>query len=423
MPLCQTSKSQVLIKYMAKERFIVGIDVGTTKICTSIGRVSERGELEVIGVGLSNSKGFERAVVSDIASLSNAISRSIKEVQTKVSVKIGSCFINISGPHIKSYNAKASIKVLDKNAEITPKDVENVINLAKTSSVPFDREVIYIGASGFVIDDQMFVEDPIGMYGKKLEVSLHIVTGLVVLVQNIIKSVNYAGLEVEDFTLSSIATAQAALTVIEKDLGVILLDIGGGISEAAIFTDGVFRDAITFAFGGRDITERIASELKISREIARDIKIKESTLLSSDIKEDQLVMVKDAENFQSVKKQVLYNILKPLIEEFLLSVKEYIDKSNYAKRLPSGIVICGKTAAIDGLVELAEEIFHMPVRLGFTKVKESNIEGITNPAYATSIGLLQYAFANANTKAKPSYKRNIFIKGITVIKEFINEYF
>ncbi len=380
---------------MSKKDFIVGLDIGTTKICCIVGEVSpDSHTVDIIGIGTAPSTGLRKGVVINIDSTVESITKAVEEAELMAGVEISTVYTGIAGGHIKSFNSTGIVAVKDK--EISNQDVGRVIDAAKAVAIPLDREVIHIIPQEFTIDGQEGIRDPIGMSGVRLEAKVHIVTGAVSSAQNIIKCANKAGLNVAEICLEPIASAEAVLSQDEKDLGVLLIDIGGGTSDIAIFKDGAIVYTGVLAVGGNHLTNDIAVGLRTPQNEAERVKIQHGCAMSAMVKQDETIEVPGVGGRKSriVQRKLLADIIEPRVEEIFQLIQREVMKSGYMDLLSGGVVITGGTTIMEGMPEIAEFIFEMPVKRGLPQ----NIGGlrdiVNSPKFATAVGLVQYGARN-----------------------------
>ncbi|MEA3362997.1 MAG: cell division protein FtsA [Thermodesulfobacteriota bacterium] len=404
------------------ENLIVGLDIGTTKICCIVGNMTEEG-LEVVGIGTSPSKGLRKGVVINIESTVAAIQKAIREAELMAGCEIKSVFAGIAGGHIKGLNSQGVIAI--KNREVTSEDLQRVIDAAKAIAIPMDREVMHILPQEFIIDDQDGIREPLGMSGVRLEAKVHIVTGAVASAQNIIKSCNRAGTDVADIVLEQLASSEAVLSSDEKDLGVALVDIGGGTADIAVFSEGAIKYTSVLSIGGDHLTNDIAVGLRTPMAEAEKIKQAYGCCLTSMVGKDETIEVPSVGGREAriLSRQLLAEILEPRVEEIFSLVNREITKSGYGDLIASGIVITGGSAILPGMPELAEQIFNLPVRRG----NPLNIGGLTDvvnsPIYATGVGLVKYGSMNTKVQNFKIGEKNIFERVSQRMKEWFSEFF
>jgi cell division protein FtsA len=381
---------------MPKNTYIVGLDIGTKKVAVIIGEVTEERKVEVIGIGAADSKGLRKGVVVDLEATSSAIKKAQEEAELMAGVEIQSAFVGISGAHIKSFNSRGVIAVSGKNREITREDIRRVIDQSKAVSIPPDREIIHVIPQEFVVDEQDGIKAPFGMSGIKLEVNVHIVTSAITSVQNLRTCVERAGIEIEQIVLNQIATADSVLTHDEKELGVGLIDIGAGTTEVAIFERGSLWYTSVIPIGGDNFTNDIAVGLRTPIPEAEKIKKKFGCVAGPAVEEQETIEVPSvgkARKPRVLGRQILADIIQPRAEEIFRLVDGDIKRMGYEKSLNSGVVLTGGTSLLDGLEEVAEEIFDLPVRRGDPSGVSGLVDRVSTPDFATSVGLILYGFS------------------------------
>lgn len=407
-----------------KENLVVGLDIGTTKICAIVGEVRDGNRIDIIGIGSHPSRGLRKGVVVNIESTVESIKKAVEEAELMAGVEIKAVYAGIAGGHIKGFNSRGVIAVKDK--EINKADIERVIDAARAVAIPLDREVLHILPQEFIIDDQDGIKEPLGMSGIRLEAEVHIVTGAVTSVQNIVKSCQRAGLEVLDIILEPLASGEAVLTQEEKDLGVAVADVGGGTTDIAIFLDGSIRHTAVLAIGGNHLTNDIAIGLRTPGIEAEKIKKKYGCALTSLVMDDETIEVPSigGRSPRVLSRQVLSEIIQPRAEEIFELVNREIKKTGYEDIIASGVVLTGGTAIMEGIPEVAENILDLPVRRG----KPVNIGGlvdiVNSPMYATGVGLVLYG-AKEETYGRPRRftDENLFGKVFNRMKEWVGELF
>jgi cell division protein FtsA len=396
---------------MPKNSYIVGLDIGTKKIAVIIGEVTEEKKVEIIGIGTAESRGLRKGVVVNLDSTVDAIKKAQEEAELMGGVEIDAAFIGISGAHIKSFNSRGVIAVSGKNREIGREDIKRVIDQSKAVSIPPDREIIHIIPQEFVVDEQDGIKDPLGMNGIKLEVNVHIVTGATTSVQNLRTCVTRAGIEIEQIVLNQIATSSSVLTHDEKELGVGLIDIGGGTTEVAIFERGSLWYTSVIPIGGDNFTNDIAVGLRTPIPDAEKIKKKYGCVSHPLVEEQETIEVPTVGRGKKprvLSRQLLADIIYPRAEEIFRLVDNDIKRMGYEKSLNSGIVLTGGTALLDGLEEVAEEIFDLPVRRGDPSGVGGLVDRVSTPDYATTVGLIQYGYRLYKEKGLPRDRKKGF---------------
>jgi cell division protein FtsA len=375
-------------KVREDQNLIVGLDIGTSKIVAIVAELLPDGMLKVIGIGQHVSRGLKKGVVVNIDSTMQSIQRAIEEAELMADCKIKDVFTGIAGSHIKSLNSHGMVKI--KEGEVTQLDIDHVIETARAIALPADQQLLHILTQEFIIDGQEDVRDPLGMSGMKLEAKVHIVTGAVAAAQNIVKCIKRCGLEVSDLILQPLASSVAVLTEDEKELGVCLVDIGGGTTDIAVFKNGSIRHTAVIPIAGDQMTNDIAVAFRTPTQSAEEIKMKHGCALRqlADPREVVEVMGVDGREPRQLSIQTLAEVIEPRVVELYEFVQQELRRSGMEEMIASGIVITGGSAAMRGMVELGEEILHNPVRLGMPRYVTGLSEVITNPRYATGVGLL-----------------------------------
>ena len=370
------------------KNLIVGLDIGTAKIAAIVGEITPDGYLEIIGMGSHASRGLKKGVVVNIDSTVGAIQRALEEAELMADCKIRDVYTGIAGSHIKGFNSHGMVAIKDK--EVTQMDVDRVIETAKAVSIPTDQQILHILNQEFIIDGQEDVREPLGMSGVRLEVKVHIVTGAVSAAQNIMKCVRRCGLEVRDLILQPLASATAVLSEDEKDLGVCLVDIGGGTTDVAVFSEGAIRHTAVIPIAGDQITNDIAMALRTPTKVAEDLTRAYGCALRQLADAQQMIEVPGVgeRGPRQMSRQTLAEVIEPRVEELYSLVQAELRRSGFEDLLSSGVVITGGCSLMQGMVELGEEVFHMPVRLGIPDYKGGLAEVVRNPRFSTGVGLL-----------------------------------
>ncbi|AOY92672.1 cell division protein FtsA [Cupriavidus sp. USMAA2-4] len=375
---------------MSKEYkdLLVGLDIGTSKVAAVVAELRPDGSYEVIGMGQAESKGLKKGVVVNIEATVQSIQRALEEAELMADCKISEVFTGIAGSHIRSFNSSGMVAIKDK--EVTQTDVARVIETAKAVNIPTDQQILHILTQEFIIDGQEDVREPIGMSGIRLEVKVHIVTGAVSAAQNIVKCVRRCGLEVHDLILQPLASSLAVLTEDEKELGVVLVDIGGGTTDIAIFSEGAIRHTAVIPIAGDQITNDIAMALRTPTPDAEDIKMQYGIAKQAIADPDDMIEVPGVgdRGTRTLSRQALAAVIEPRIEELYSLVHQVVRESGYEELLSSGVVITGGTAMMPGMVELGEDIFLKPVRVGVPEYRGNLHEVVKSPRYSTVMGLL-----------------------------------
>lgn len=383
---------------MAKKgELIVGLDIGTTKICAIVGEVTDEG-IDIIGIGTHPSRGLRKGVVVNIESTVASIRRAVEEAELMAGCEIGTVYTGIAGGHVKGINSQGIVAVKDK--EVRESDIQRVIDAAKAIAIPLDREVIHVLPQEYVIDDQGGIKEPLGMAGVRLEAKVHIVTGAVSSAQNIIKCANRTGLNVSDIVLQPLASAEAVLGEDEKELGVCLVDIGGGTTDIAIYSGGSIVHSAVIALGGNNLSSDVAIGLRTPAHEAERIKQRYGCCMPSMIDKDETIEVPSVGGRQprTLSRQILGEILEPRVEEIFQLVGREIQKCGYADLLASGVVITGGSTLLQGMPELAEETLGLPTRRGLPRGIGGLVDVVKSPMYATGVGLVLYGARNADLR-------------------------
>src|SRR5437868_10678900 len=375
---------------MPKENknLLVALDIGTSKVACLVAELGADGSLEILGMGSHPSRGLKKGVVVNIEATVAAIQRALEEAELMADCKITSAYVGIAGSHIRSFNSSGMVAIKEK--EVTQADVARVIETAKAINIPTDQQVLHILTQEFIIDGQEDVREPIGMSGIRLEVKVHIVTGAASAGQNIVKCVRRCGLEVNDLVLQPLASSRSVLSEDEKDLGVCLLDIGGGTTDIAVFTHGAIRHTAVVPIAGDQITNDIAMALRTPTADAEAIKIRHGVALRQLADPNQMLEVPGIgeRGTRSLSRQTLAEVIEPRVEELYSLVQQALRDSGFEELLSSGIVLTGGSSVMQGMVELGEEIFHMPVRIGVPRSAGGLADAVRTPRYATAVGLL-----------------------------------
>ncbi|WP_367606486.1 cell division protein FtsA [Legionella sp. W05-934-2] len=389
---------------MAKKQdkqIITGLDIGTSKIVALIAEVSEDGSINVIGMGRHPSRGLKRGVVVDIEATVNSIQRAIEEAELMANCEVSTVYAGIAGSHIRSLNSHGIVAIKDK--EVTRADVERVIEAAKAVAIPADQKILHVLPQEFIIDNQGSIREPLGMAGVRLEANVHIVTGAVSAAQNIVKCVNLCGLQVEDIILEQLASSHSVLTDDEKELGVCLIDIGGGTTDIAVFSQGAIQHTAVIPIAGDQVTNDIAMALRTPAKSAEQIKIQYATTIPSHASTNDMIEVSPASNDRAGRKiaaSMLAEVVYARYEELYMLVNNELLRSGFADRIPAGLVITGGGSCVNGALSLAEMSFNMPVRHGLTHRLPGMPDESISPTMATSVGLLIHGF---NHKQETGY--------------------
>ena len=409
---------------MAKQdNIIIGLDIVTTKICAIVGEVKQEG-LEIIGIGTHPSKGLRKGVVVNIDSTVQSIKKAIEEAELMAGCELNTAYVGIAGGHIKGFNSHGVIAVKDR--EITKADIARVIEAAQAITIPTDREVIHVIPQEYILDNQDCIQEPLGMSGVRLEAKVHIVTAAVASAQNIVKSVNKAGLAVADVVLQQIASSEAVLGQDEKDIGVALIDIGGGTTDIAIYHNGTIKHTAVISLGGNQITGDIAVGLRTPSEEAEKVKKKFGCCMTSMIDKDETIEVPGVGGRKPriVSRQILGEIIEPRVEELFQLINQEIVRSGYDSAIASGVVLTGGTAIMEGTVELGEQIFNLPVRRGLPAGIGGLVDIVKNPMYSTGVGLVLYGMKHGTL---PPFNgrgdKQVFNRLLEKMKGWVKEFF
>ncbi|MDJ0781692.1 MAG: cell division protein FtsA [Desulfosarcinaceae bacterium] len=403
-----------------KENIIVGLDIGTTKICCVVGEVGS-GEINIVGIGTCPSIGLRKGVVVNIESTVESIKKAVEEAELMAGCEISSVYAGIAGGHITGFNSRGIVAI--KGSEITPGDVERVIDAARAVAIPMDREVIHVLPQEYIVDDQTGIQNPVGMAGVRLEAKIHIVTGAVTSAHNIVKCANRAGLDVCDIVLESLASGEAVLSNEERELGTALLDIGGGTTDLAVFSGKNIRHTFVLALGGDTITNDIAIGLRAPVVEAEKIKKKFGSCLSREISSEETIEVPGmgGRDARKLPRQILGEILEPRMEEIFSLCNREIYRAGMENMVNSGVVITGGSSLLDGATEVAEGVFSLPTRLGRPRGISGLTDVVNNPMYATGVGLVMYGARKAPEKKFRIRDRNIFNSLIVRMKKWFKE--
>jgi cell division protein FtsA len=387
---------------MSKKEFIVGLDIGTTKVVCIVGEVGGSGTginaspINIVGFGQAPSLGLRKGVVINIDSTVESIKKAVKEAENMAGIKISSAYVGIAGTHIKSFNSSGVVAVKDK--EITEQDLTRVIDAAKAVMIPQDREVLHVIPQEFIVDDQDGIREPIGMNGVRLEAKVHIVTGAISSAQNLIKCANKAGISVTKLCLQPIASSHAVLSQDEKELGVALVDIGGGTTDIAIFREGALLYTSVLPIGGVHITNDISVGIRASLDAAEKIKLASGCAMASLVKDDETIEVPAVGEGKPrvVSRKILAEIIEARVEEMYSLIQQEINRSTYGDLLAAGVVLTGGTTLLQGMVELGDFLFEIPLKRGVPIRLGGLKEVVNSPKYSTAVGLLKYGAEQMN---------------------------
>ncbi|MBA7530978.1 Cell division protein FtsA [subsurface metagenome] len=374
------------------EEIIVGLDIGTTKVCSVIGRLNEYNSIDIVGVGLSPSKGLRKGVVVNIETTINSVATAIEKAELMAGIEVKSVYSGIAGGHIEGINSRGVVAVSTRSKEITQEEVERVVEAAKALALPMEREVIHVLPQEFIVDNQEGVKDPVGMSGVRLEAEVHIVTGAVASAQNIVKSVNRAGYAVNDIVLEPLASALATLKDDEKELGVILIDIGGGTTDVLVYLNGSIWHTNVISMGGNNVTNDVSIGLRTPLQSAEEIKKKWGAAASDLFEPGEMIEVPNVGGRKPTQlpRQILAEIIQPRMEEIFFLVKNDLEQKDFKNIISGGVVLTGGASLLKGVDKIAENIFAMPVRIGAPSEIGGLIEEVSSPEYATGVGLVLY---------------------------------
>ena len=379
-----------------EKNLIVGLDIGTSKVVAIVGEINNSDEIEVVGIGSHPSKGLKRGVVVNIESTVHSIQKAVEEAELMAGCDIHSVYTGIAGSHIRSLNSHGIVAIRDN--EVSESDVERVIDAARAVAIPADQKILHILPQEFLIDNQDGIREPVGMSGVRLETKVHIVTGAESAAQNIVKCVKRCGLDVDDIVLEQLASSYSVLTEDEKELGSCLVDIGGGTTDIAVFIGGAIQHTAVIPIAGDQVTNDIAVSMRTPTPYAEEIKIKYACALSQLANPDETIEVPSVGDRppRRLARQTLAEIVEPRFEELFKLIRNELKRSGYEELIAAGIVITGGSSKMEGAVELAEEIFHIPVRLGIPQYVEGLLDVVRNPIHATGVGLLLYGCESIN---------------------------
>ena len=388
-----------------EETMIVALDIGTSKVVAIVGAIGATGDLEIVGTGMHASSGLKKGVVVNIEATVTSIQRAIEEAELMAGCTIHSVYAGIAGSHIRSLNSHGIVAIRDR--EVQPLDVERVIDAARAVAIPADQEILHVLPQEYIIDDQEGVQEPIGMSGVRLEAKVHLVTCAANAAQNIKKCIRRCGLDVDDIVLEQLASSYAVLTDDEKQLGVALVDIGGGTSDIAIFTEGAIRHTGVIPIAGDQVTNDIAMALRTPTAHAEDLKIKYACALAKLARPEETVKVPSVGDRESrdMSRQLLAEVVEPRYDELFTLVQAEIRRSGFEELIAAGVVLTGGTSKMEGVTELAEEIFHMPVRIGAPVNVKGLSDIVNNPIYSTGVGLLHFGVQQQRREGRSETKK------------------
>jgi cell division protein FtsA len=378
----------------SEKNLIIGLDIGTSKVVAIVGEIKPDNGIEIIGIGSHPSRGLKKGVVVNIESTVQSIQRAVEEAELMAGCEIHSVYAGIAGSHIRSLNSHGIVAIKDK--EVSQSDVERVIDAARAVAIPADQKILHILPQEFIIDEQEGIRDPVGMSGVRLEARVHMVTGAVSAAQNIVKCVRRCGLEADDLILEQLASSYSILSDDEKELGVCLVDIGGGTTDIAVFTGGAIRHTAVIPIAGDQVTNDIAVALRTPTQHAEEIKIKYACALTQLATSEETIEVPSIGERppRRLSRQTLAEVVEPRYEELMTLIQAELRRSGFEDLIAGGVVLTGGSSKMEGVVDLAEEVFHMPVRLGVPRYVTGLADVVRNPIYATGVGLLQFGQNN-----------------------------
>ncbi len=380
------------------ERTIVSIDVGTTKVCTLVGKVDEEGTFRIVGVGVVPSKGLRKGVIVNVSEATEAITASVERAERISGHEITHAHVGVAGTHISSFNSRGVVAV-SRGHSIAQEDVSRVLDATLAIAIPHNREIIHVVPRGYIVDGQDGVRDPRGMHGFRLEVEAHIITGAATSIHNLVKCVNQVGIEVDDLVLAPLASGEAVLTPNEREMGVILTDIGGGTTDMAIFIEGSVWHTAVLAIGGNHLTNDVAVGLRASFDTAKEIKEKYGYAIAEGVPvgENINVPVFGEDSWQATSRRVLAEIIEARAVEIFNLLLQEVKRSGYDGLLPAGLVLCGGSSQLAGMRELGRDILQLPTRIGAPRDLQGLVDSVSSPAYATGVGLLLWALRQEAT--------------------------
>lgn len=395
------------------EEIIVGLDIGTTKICAVVSELREN-NVNIIGIGTHPSVGLRKGVVVDIESTVESIKKAVEEAELMAGCEISSVYAGIAGGHITGFNSNGIIAI--KGDEITQADVDRVIEAARAVAIPMDREVIHVLPQEYIVDGEPGIHNPVGMAGVRLEAKIHIVTGAVTSAQNIIKCGHKAGLDICDIILEPIASSEAVMSAEEKEIGTGLIDIGGGTTDLAIFSGNNIKHTFVLSIGGNNMTNDISVGLRTPMAEAEKIKLRFGTCASDKVKNEELIEISDisGRTGRKLPRQILAEILEPRVEEIFTLMKREINRAGMKSNVSSGIILTGGASLLEGITEIAESVFELPVRMGTPRGISGLVDVVNSPMHATGVGLVLYG-------AKHQAKKKFRIRDTNIFNRIMNQ--
>lgn len=399
---------------------IVGLDIGTSKVVAIVGEVKADGSLNIVGIGSHRSRGLKKGTVVNIESTVESIQRAVEEAELMAGCRIHSVYAGIAGSHIRSMNSHGIVAIRDR--EVTRADIDRVIDAAQAVAIPADQRVLHILPQEYIIDSQEGVKEPLGMSGVRLEAKVHLVTCAINAVQNIEKCIKRCGLQTEEIILEQLASSYAVLTEDEKELGVCMVDIGGGTTDIAIFTEGAIRHTGVIPIAGDQVTNDIAMALRTPTDNADEIKIKYACALTQLASAGEMIKVPGVGErpARELSRQALAEVVEPRYDELFTLVKAELQRSGYENLLAAGVVLTGGTSKMEGVIELAEEIFHMPVRIGMPQSVKGLADIVRNPIYSTGVGLLLYGMRQLQQQERSHHPVTVKEPKVSIVERVRN---
>ncbi len=409
---------------MSKNGIITGLDIGTTKIGVVVAEPTENDSFRILGVGNAPSEGLKKGVVVNLEAAVESVRKALDDAELVTGMKIDSAQVSIAGDHIKSINSRGVVAIGKNSVEIVPSDVDRAIDAAKTVAIPSDREIIHILPQEYTVDDQSGIKDPVGFSGVRLEVDIHIVTGSVSAARNILKCVERSGILVDELVLEPLASSYAVLTKDEMELGSVVIDMGGGTTDLAVFHEGSVKHTAVVGIGGKNVTSDLAIGLRTPLDQAERLKCNYGSALSSLVDATEMIVVPGVAGRESkeVSRSVLASIIEPRTEEIFSLVARELKRGHFTEMLAAGVVLTGGAAQLEGALELAEQIFDLPAKLGTPLQFENSAEITPGPAFSTGVGLIHYATSRPDGGGRRLRPRRM-VRTVDKIKRWFNEYF
>ncbi|MEA1939458.1 MAG: cell division protein FtsA [Candidatus Caldatribacteriota bacterium] len=411
---------------MGKDNIVVGLDIGTSKVCAVVGELREDDQIEIVGIGKYPSSGIKKGVIVDLDQAIQSIKQSVESSERMSGIRIDSAFVSIAGNHIASFNSKGVIAIPNDSPEISESDINKVIEAAKAGVVSSERELIHALSQEFIVDGQSGIMDPLGMSGARLECKVHIITDSITAVENLVKCIEGTSLDIDEVIFGTLASSNIVLSDAEKELGALLIDIGAGTTEIAIFIEGGLVYSAVLPVGGNQITNDLAIGLRITKEEAEKLKIKYGSTVEEKISPEKTIEISSTKikEKHTISQKYLVDIIEPRVSEIFSLITDKVKKSGYSTMIPGGVVITGGSSLLPGMLEISEQILDLPTRLGFPNYEGELADMINDPCYSTAIGLL--SFANEKNSIGTTYKSakkksnfgNFFIKIINWLKDF-----